>query len=106
MLSIRRWEATLIMSPFGGAVSQRGDYRDPGQLARNGGTPGRGQGPAAPTCLFDEFADLSVDGRVAHQRAMRDARGFRVGGAAQRDARIRIDDFVAGRPPGAVVDGA
>src|SRR4051794_4948029 len=63
-------------------------------------------GPRRPTFLFDEFADLFVDGFVRRQGRVREAGGFGVGRTGKSDARVRVDDFVAGRPPGAVVDRA
>src|SRR5918992_5980598 len=52
-----------------------------------------------------EVAHLAVDRRVRKQGAVADARGLRVRRAVQDHALVRVDDLVAGRPPGAVVDG-
>ena len=53
-----------------------GDYRDPGRLARIATGP-RVVARAPPLILlFDEFADLFVDGFVGRQGGVRDARGF------------------------------
>jgi cytochrome P450 len=54
----------------------------------------------------DEVADASEDRRVARQRYVFDAAGFGVSRSAQDDAFVRVDDRVAARPPGPVIDGA
>src|SRR5215203_7242627 len=94
MLSIKRWEATLIFVSFWCRVCRTG------RLPRSW-PAGQDRGK---NLLFDEFAHAFVNGFVVHQSGVRDARRFVVGGTAQSDARVGIDDFVARRPPGAVAD--
>src|SRR5207249_9237752 len=56
--------------------------------------------------LADELPYLTVDGHVCTEGGVAHAGGLGVGGAAEDNARVGVDQLIAGGPPGAVVDGA
>src|SRR5438093_12448088 len=49
---------------------------------------------------------LTVDGRVCTEGEVAHGGGLGVGGAAEDNARVGVDQLIAGGPPGVVVDGA
>src|SRR5213592_1075934 len=62
--------------------------------------------PGCPFGLADELPYLAVDREVGAEGGVVHAGRLSIGGAVEDDACVGVDELVAGRPPGAVIDGA